>query len=78
MNVIHHTKLYLRQICNIVFQGNNQRPEIISRKFMNVMKAITGIQSIGRRKIMLPYSIHGNLQDITKTLMTEEKDKTPI
>lgn len=45
---------------------------------MNVMKAITGIPFIGRRKIMLPYSIHGNLQDITKTLMTEEKDKTPI
>lgn len=78
MNVIHHTKLYLHQIWNIVFQGNNQRPEIISQEFMNVMKAITGIQFIGRRKIMLPYSIHGNLQDITKTLMTEEKDKTPI
>ena len=42
------------------------------------MKAITGIPCIGRRKIMLPYSIDGNLQDITKTLMTEEKDKTPI
>ena len=78
MNVIHHTKLYLLQICNIVFQGNSQRPEIISQEFMNVMKAITGIPSIGRRKIMLPYSIHGNLQDITKTLMKEEKDKTPI
>jgi hypothetical protein len=78
MNVIHHTKLYLRQICNIVFQGNNQRPEIFYREFMNVMKAITGIPSIGRRKIMVPYSIHVNLQDITKTLMTEEKDKTPI
>ena len=78
MNVIHHTKLYLHQIWNIVFQGNNQRPEIISQEFMNVMKAITGIPCIGRRKIMLLYSIHGNLQDITKTLMTEEKDKTPI
>ena len=78
MNVIHHTKLYLRQICNIVFQGNNQRREIISQEFMNVMKAITGIPSIGRRKIMIPYPIHGNLQGITKTLMTEEKDKTPI
>jgi hypothetical protein len=78
MNVIHHTKLYLRQICNIVFQGNNQRPEIISQEFMNVMKAITGMPSIGRRKIMPLYSIHGNLQDITKTSMTEENDKTPI
>ena len=78
MNMTHHLKLYLYQIYNIVFQGNNQRPQIISQKLMNVMKAITGIPSIGRRKIMLPYSIHGNLQDITKTLMTEEKDKTPI
>ena len=78
MNVIHHTKLYLLQICNIVFQGNNQRPEIISQEFMNVMKAITGMPSIGRRKIMPLYSIHGNLQDITKISMTEENDKTPI
>lgn len=51
MNVIHHTKLYLHQIWNIVFQGNNQRPEIISQEFMNVMKAITGIQSIGIYRI---------------------------
>ena len=78
MNVIHHTKLYLRQICNIVFQGNNQRPEIISREFMNVMKAITGIQSIGRRKIMPPYSIHGILRDIMRTFQRGEKEKTPI
>ena len=78
MNVIHHTKLYLRQICNIVFQGNNQRPEIISREFMNVMKAITGIQSIGKRKIMQLCLIRGNLRDITKTLQRGEKEKTPI
>ena len=31
------------------------------------------IRFIGREKIMLPYSNHGNLRDITKTLMTEEK-----
>jgi hypothetical protein len=74
MNVIHHSKLYLHQIYNIVFQGKNQRPQIISQKLMNVMIAITGIQFIGKGKIMLLFSIHGNLRDITKTLTTEEKD----
>ena len=73
MNANHHTKLFLHQICNIVFQGNNPRPKIISRELTNVIKATIGIRSIGRRKTMLPYSNHGNLQDITKTLTTEEK-----
>jgi hypothetical protein len=74
MNVIHHSKLYLHQIYNIAFQGNNQRPQIISQELMNVMIAITGIQFIGKGKIMLLFSIHGNLRDIMKTLTTEEKD----
>jgi len=72
MNAIHHTKLCLHLICNIVFQGNNQRPKIISQELTNVMKATTEIRFIGRGKTMLPYSNHGNLQDITKTLTTEE------
>ena len=78
MNVIHHTKLYLRQICNIVFQGNNQRPEIISREFMNVMKGITEIQFTGKGKITQQYLIHGNLPDIMKTFKRGEKEKITI
>lgn len=78
MNAIHHTKFCLPQICNIVFQGNSQGPEIISREFMNVMKGITVIQFTGKGKTMPQDSIHGNLQDITKTLTTEEKDWTLI
>jgi hypothetical protein len=74
MNVIHHSKLYLHQIYNIVSQGSDQKRQIMSQRPMNVMKAITGIQFIGKGKIMLLFSIHGNLRDIMKTLTTEEKD----
>jgi hypothetical protein len=78
MNVTHHTKLYLHQIYNIVFQGNNQRPQIISQKLMNVMKAIIGIPFIGKGKILQQYLIRGNLLDIMKTFQRGEKEKTPI
>jgi hypothetical protein len=78
MNVIHHSKLYLHQIYNIVFQGNNQIPKIISQKLMNVMKAITGIQFIGKGKILQQYLIRGNLLDIMRTFQRGEKEKTPI
>jgi hypothetical protein len=78
MYVIHHSKLYLHQIYNIVFQGNNQKPQIISQELMNVMKAITGIQFTGKGKIMQQYLIRGNLRDIMKTFQRGEKEKTPI
>ena len=65
-------------ISNIVFQGNNQRPQIMSQKLMNVMKAITGIQFIGKGKIMQQYLILCNLRDIMKTFQRGEKEKTPI
>jgi hypothetical protein len=74
MNAIHHTKLYLHQIYNIVSQGSDQKRQIMSQGSMNVMNTITGIQFIGKGKIMLLFSIHGNLRDIMKTLTTEEKD----
>jgi hypothetical protein len=45
---------------------------------MNVMTGITEIRFIGKEKIMRQYLIRGNLQDITKTLTTEEKDWTLI
>ena len=77
MNVIHHSKLYLHQIYNIAFQGNNQRPEIIYQKLMNVINVITRIQFIGKGKIMLQYLIPGNLQDIMRTLPRGEKEKNP-
>ncbi len=38
------------------------------------MIGTTEIRFIGKGKIMLLFSIHGNLPDITKTLTTEEKD----
>jgi hypothetical protein len=78
MNVIHHSKLYLHQIYNIVFRGNNQRPQIISQKLMNVMIAITEIQFIGKGKIMQQYLILGNLQDIMRTFHRGGKERTPI
>jgi hypothetical protein len=61
-----------------VFQGNNQRPQIISQKLMNVMKAITEIQFIGKGKILQLYLIRGNLLDIMRTFQRGEKEKTPI
>ena len=78
MNMTHHLKLYLYQIYNIVFQGNNQRPQIISQKLMNVMKAITRIQFIGKGKILQQYLIRDNLLDIMRTFQRGEKEKTPI
>ena len=78
MNVIHHSKLYRHPIYFIVFQGNNQRPEITSQKLMNVMEAITGIQSIGKRKIMQQCLIHGNLRDIMRIFQRGEKEKIQI
>jgi hypothetical protein len=78
MNVIHHSKLYLHQIYNIVFQGNNQKLQIISQKLMNVMKAITVIQYIGKGQIMQQCLIRGNLRDIMRTFQRGEKERTPI
>jgi len=45
---------------------------------MNVINVITGIQFIGKGKIMLQYLIPGNLQDILRTLPRGEKEKIPI
>jgi len=78
MNVTHHSKLYLYQIYNIVFQGNNQRPQIISQKLMNAKRAITEIQFTGKGKIMQQCLIRGNLRDIMRTFQRGEKEKTPI
>ena len=42
------------------------------------MKAITGIQFIGKGKILQQYLIRGNLLDIMRTFQQGEKEKTPI
>ena len=78
MNVTHHSILYLHQIYNIVSQGSDQKRQIMSQGSMNVMNTITGIQFIGKGKIMLLFSIHGNLRDIMRTFQRGEKEKTPI
>ncbi|MGB7676973.1 MAG: hypothetical protein WBL54_10665 [Nitrososphaeraceae archaeon] len=45
---------------------------------MNVKRAITEIQSIGKEKITQRYLIHGNLPDIMKTFKRGEKEKITI
>ena len=51
INARHRLKLFLHQICIIVFRVNNQRQVIISLAFMNVKRAITEIQSTGKKRL---------------------------
>ncbi len=78
MYVLHRLKLFLHQISNIVFRGNNQRPVIMSRERMNVKRVITEILFTGKGKIMQLYLILGNLPDIMKTFKRGEKEKIAI
>jgi hypothetical protein len=78
MHVPHLLKLFLRQICIIVFHVNSQRLLIIYQEPMNAMKVITEIPFTGKGKIMQPYLIRGNQPNITKTFKLGEKEKTAI
>ena len=71
-------KLFLHQMCIIVFRVNNQRQVIMSLVSMNVKRAITEIQSTGKEKITQQYLIHVNLPDIMKTFQRGEKEKITI
>lgn len=78
INARHRLKLFLHQICIIVFRVNNQRQVIMSLASMNVKRAITEIQFTGKEKITQQYLIHGNLPDIMKTFKRGEKGKITI
>jgi len=41
MHVLPRLKLFLHQICTIVFRGNNQRPMTLYREYTNVWRVIT-------------------------------------
>ena len=75
MHVPHRLKLFLREICIIVFHVNSQRLLIIYQEPMNAMKVITEIPFTGKEKVMLPYLIRGNQPDNTKTFKPGEKRK---
>ena len=75
MHVLPRLKLFLHQICTIVFRGNNQRPMTLYREYTNVRRVITEILFTGKGMIMLPYLIHCNLPDIMKIFKQGGKDK---
>ena len=49
MHVLPRLKLFLHQICTIVFRGNNQRPMTLYREYTNVRRVITEILFTGER-----------------------------